>query len=178
MRRVRSPWLLGLSLSVAGWTGAAAQSPAADCSNWTLDGYHIGMRGDALLAVRSVTLHVEGQAQAIEPGKFSGALVLDALNRLQTWDVAYVTPDGDGLRNAIRAAVGEPVSDVSGTAVESDTDTIRQRRTIWLSTSCDAAIIVYENTSVRGTPAHSVNASLTRASGLPKGLVEAKTLLP
>ena len=53
-------------LWLSGWNGATG---ATDCSSWALDGYHLGMLGTELLAVRSVTLHVEGQAQAIESGR-------------------------------------------------------------------------------------------------------------
>jgi hypothetical protein len=134
------------------------------------------MRGDELLAVRSVTLHVEGQAQAIEPGKLHGVLVLDRLDRLNRWEVNYDKADGEGLRAEMRRQFGAPTSDVTGNIPGDEPDSVRQRRTIWWSTSCDAAIIVYENTSLRGTPLHSVNAILARTSMLPKGLAEMKTL--
>jgi hypothetical protein len=168
---MRSLVLAGLVLFAFG------SALADDCSSWTLDGYHLGMAGAELLAVRSVTLHVEGQAQVIEPGKFSGALVLDALNNLETWDVRYDAPYADGLSAALRARFGEPAADVSGTLPGFPAN-IRQRRTIWLSKACDTAIIVYENYSVRGAPDRSVHASLTRASKLLPGLVDMKTLYP
>jgi hypothetical protein len=174
----RSPWIAGLAFIVFGITGAAAQDPNAaslDCSNWTLDGYRLGMRGDELLGVRSVTLHQEGQAQVIEPGKLQGVLVLDGLNRLQNWDVRYDTADGEGLRAEMRERHGEPISGVSGN-IDDETSGVRQRRTIWQSKACDALIIVYENTSVRGAPGHTASATLARASSLPPGLAEMKTL--
>ena len=178
-KATRSPWFAGLAFTAFGLTGAAAQAPdaaALDCSRWTLDGYHLGMRGDELLTVRSVTLHVEGQAQVIEAGRFHGVLVLDALNRLVKWDAIYDNPNGEGLRAEMKSRFGEPTADVSGNIIDDDSDTVRQRRTIWRSTTCDAAIITYDNTSVRGTPRHTVLATLVRASMLPTGLAEMKTL--
>jgi hypothetical protein len=174
----RSPWLAGLALIVFGGTGPAAQEPnaaALDCSKWMLDGYHLGMRGDELLAVRSVTLHVAGQAQVVEAGRLQGVLVLDTLNRLEKWDVRYDTADGEGLRAEMREWLGEPISDVTG-MIDNESGAIRQRRTLWQSKDCDAAIIVYETTSVRGAPAHTVSATLARASILPPNLAEMKTL--
>jgi hypothetical protein len=171
-----STLLLGLAFTLFGSARPAEGANAANCSIWTLDGYHLGMRGDELLAVRSVTLHVEGQAQAIEPGKLHGVLVLDSLDRLEKWEVVYDTGDGEGLRAEMRRRFGASTSDVTGNIPGDEPDSVRQRRTIWWSTSCDAAIIVYENTSLRGTPLHSVNAILARTSMLPPGLVEMKTL--
>jgi hypothetical protein len=153
-----------------------AKPIAPDCAAWTLDGYHLGMLGTELLAVRSVTLHVEGQAQVIQPGKFRGALVLDALNRLKTWDAVYETPNGDGLRAELRERFGEPVSDVSGSATGDESTDLRQRRAIWLDRTCDAAIILYEDTSGRDGAQCTIHATLTRASSLRPGLVEMKTL--
>ena len=176
---MRSLLLVELALALFGLTGAAAQEPKAaapDCSQWTLDGYRLGMPGDEILAVRSVTLHVEGQAQAIEPGKFRGVLVLDALNRLEKWDVRYDAANGAGLRAEMRERFGEPISDVSGDLLRDESDTVLQRRTIWRSTACDAVIIVYENTSERGSPGHTVAATFARTSMLPPGLAEMKTL--
>lgn len=189
MRQVLRPPLLvtlvctalSLSSGVAHEVGNASpkdpieKAVALDCSSWTLDGYRIGMRGDEVLAVRSVTLHVEGQAQAMEPGRFQGVLVLDALNRLEKWDVVYHTKDGEGLRAEMRERFGEPSSDNFGNILDTESDTVRQRRTIWRSTTCDAAIVIYENTSVRGTPLHSVSATLARASSLKHGFAEMKS---
>jgi len=178
-RSTRAPLVLALALTMSELTGAPAQEPkatAGDCSSWTLDGYRVGMKGDELLAVRSVTLHVEGQAQAVEPGKFHGVLVLDAMNRLEKWDVVYDKPDGVGVRAAMKARFGEPAADVAGNVPGDAPDSVRQRRTIWRSAACDAAIIVYENTSVHGTPGHTVSATLARASILLPDLVEMKTL--
>jgi hypothetical protein len=177
----RSPRLAGLVFAILGLTGATAQAPAAvspDCSTFTLDGYRLGMRGDEILAVRSVTLHVERQAQAIVPGKFRGVLVLDATDRLEKWDVRYEAADAKGVRAEMRARLGEPTSDVSGKLSGEDSDAARQRRTIWWSTSCDAAIIVYDNTGVEDAAGHAVSATLVRASKLPPGLAGMKTLYP
>ena len=176
---MRSRLLVALALAFFGLTGAAVRGPRAaapDCSKWTLDGYRLGMRGDELLAVRSVTLHLEGQAQVAEPGKFHGVLVLDALNRLVKWDVRYDAANGESVRAELRKRLGSPISDVTGTVPGDELDSVRQRRTIWWSTTCDAAIIVYENTSLRGSPGHSVTATLARASMLPPGLPQMKTL--
>jgi len=174
-RVMRSFLILGPALTVFGLTAAAAAA-AADCSQWTLDGYRLGMRGDELLAVRSVTLHVEGQAQVIEPGKLQGVLVLDALNRLEKWDVRYDAANGEGLRAEMKSRFGEPISDVSGNISADESDPVRQRRTIWRSNACDALIIIYENTSASGTAVHAVNAILARPAILTPGLVEMKTL--
>ena len=171
-RATRSPVLVGLAFTAFCMTRAATP----DCSSWTLDGYRLGMRGDEVLTVHSVTLHVEGQAQAIESGKFSGVLVLDPLDRLEKWEVVYDSGDGEGLRAELRRRFGAPTSDVTGNVPGDEPDNVRQRRTIWWSTGCDAALIVYENTSLRGTPVHSVHATLARTSMLPKGLAEMKTL--
>ncbi len=176
MRRGR---LVALALAFFGLTGAAVRGPGAaapDCSSWTLDGYRLGMRGDELLAVRSVTLHLEGQAQVTDPGKFHGVLVLDALNRLVKWDVRYNATNGESVRAEMRERLGSPISDVTGTVPGDEPDSVRQRRTIWWSTTCDAAIIVYENTSLRGSPGHFVTGTLVRASMLPPGLTQMKTL--
>jgi len=176
---MRSLRLAGLALTLFGFTGAAAQGPKAaapDCSNWTLDGYRLGMRGDELLAVRSVTLHVEGQAQAVELGKFHGVLVLDAADHLDKWEVVYDSAEGEELRAEMRKRLGSPTSDVTGTVPGDEPDSVRQRRTLWWSTTCDAAVIVYENTSLRGSPLHSVTATLSRISMLPPGLPQMKTL--
>jgi hypothetical protein len=101
--------------------------------------------------------------------------VLDTLNRLEKWDVRYDTADGEGLRAEICEWLGEPISDVTG-MIDNESGAIRQRRTLWQSKDCDAAIIVYETTSVRGAPAHTVSATLARASILPPNLAEMKTL--
>lgn len=172
---MRTTLLLAIAIAAYGSTKAAAPP---DCSVWALDGYRLGMRGDELLAVRSVTLHVEGQAQVSEPGKFSGVLVLDALNRLQKWDVLYHADNADALRADLQDRYGNPVSDVSGVLSSDPATTVRQRRTIWRSATCDAAIILYENASVRGTPVHSVHATLTLASSLRPGFIAMKTLFP
>jgi len=170
---MRSSLFLGLALAAFG--SAIAAPP--DCSSWTLDGYRLGMPGDELLAVRSVTMHVENQAQANEPGRFQGVLVLDVLNRLQKWDVRYDAAEGDELRADLEARIGEPASDVSGYRSGDETDTARQRRTIWWSTACDAAIIVYDNDSARGAPGRRVSATLARTSAFPPGLVQMKSLV-
>lgn len=170
----RAAWLAVLAFVALSPAGAAAP----DCSNWTLDGYRLGMRGDELFAIRSVTLHVEGQAQAIEPGKFRGVLVLDAADRLDKWDVVYDRADGEALRAEMRKQLGSPISDVTGTVPGDEPDSVRQRRTLWWSTACDAAVIVYENTGLRGSHLHSVTATLARTAMLPKGLSELKTLFP
>ena len=155
---------------------AAAYMPAGaapvDCSAWTLDGYRIGMTGEEMLAVRSVTLHVEGQAQVVVPGSFRGVLVLDKQSRLREWDVVYDARGADALRTEMLERLGAPVSDVSGDIVEA-----RQRRMIWRSTACDAAILVYDTTSTDGS-VHTVRATLARASALPHRIFEMKTLLP
>lgn len=185
------PVALGVALTMSAMTGASAGSSwaatlaipepdarTADCANWTLDGYHLGMRGDELLAVRSLTLHVEGQAQAIEPGRFRGVLVLDALNSLKKWDAIYQTKDGTALRAELRERFGEPASDVSGNLSDGDPGAGRQHRTIWWSPSCDAALIVYENSTGSGSAERMVSATLVRASSLPRGLIQSKTLFP
>jgi hypothetical protein len=176
---MRSSRLAGLAFIALGIASAAVQEPnaaALDCSGWTLDGYRLGMHGDELLSVRSVTLHVEGQAQAVEPGRLQGVLVLDGLNRLEKWDVRYDTTSGERLRAEMREQHGEPTSDVTGNTENDGSDAVRQRRTIWRSKDCDAAIIIYELTSARGAPGHTVSATLARASILPPGLAEMKTL--
>lgn len=182
--------LFGLSVATSGQSPDAVraseqatadkqvQESSTDCSAWMLDGYRLGMRGDEILAVRSVTLHVAGQAQAGERGKFQGVLVLDALNRLEKWDVKYRTRSGDALRAQLRERFGEPISDVVGNILENGTDTIRQRRTCWQSVSCDVAIVVSDNVSVRGGEGHSISACLARASSFPKGLLESRSLSP
>jgi len=178
---MRSLRLAGLALTLFGLTGAAAQGPKAaapDCSKWTLDGYRLGMRGDELLAVRSVTLHVEGQAQVTEPGVLHGVLVMDALNLLEKWDVRYDAGSGERLRSEMRTRFGEPRSDVSGDLPGDASDVARQRRTIWRSTGCDVAILIYENSRGLGASIRTVSATLIRASTLPPGLVEMKTLFP
>jgi hypothetical protein len=175
---VRSFLLVGLAFAALGATKTPAKDPPPDCSSFTLDGYRLGMRGDEILAVRSVTLHVEGQAQVLLPGRFRGVLVLDGLNRLEKWNVIYDAHAGDDLREVLRASLGEPVSDVTGDAIDDGTTTVRQRRTIWLSDTCDAAIILYDNTTVKGAPGHTVHASLARASGLDPRVIRMKTLLP
>jgi hypothetical protein len=166
---------MGIALAACGLATAAAPP---DCSEWSLDGYRLGMRGDEVLAVRSVTLHVEGQAQASVPGQFDGVLVLDALNRLQKWDVLYHTSSDEALRAEFQERFGKPVADVTGNVTEDESVTVRQRRTIWTSATCDAAIILYENTSVRGVSVHSVKAVLARASSFKPELFEMKTLFP
>jgi hypothetical protein len=157
-------------------TTRAENAAIADCALWALDGYHVGMLGTELLAVRSVTLHVEGQAQAIEPGRFHGVLVLDALNRLEKWDVVYHTSNGDALRAQMRERYGEPASDISESLPAVELDAARMRRTIWLSKPCDTAIIIYERASTPDTSAHTVSAILARSSSLKPGLAEMKTL--
>jgi hypothetical protein len=186
---IRPGLLVGLACAVLGLSSAVARKPetaalsdsveekiAIDCSTWTLDGYRLGMRGDEVLAVRSVTIHVEGQAQAIEPGRFNGVLVFDALNTVKKWDVTYHTTDGTALRAEMRERFGEPTSDVSGNILDNESETVHQRRTIWWSGACDAAIVIYESTSVRGTPVHSVSATLARASSFKQGVAEMKPL--
>jgi hypothetical protein len=134
------------------------------------------MRGEEILAVRSVTLHVQHQAQAIQPGRFQGVLVLDLLNRLQKWEVRYDAAEGERLRAELEARLGEPTSDVSGELPGDETKPVRQRRTIWWSTPCDAAIVVYENEAVGATPGRTISATLARTSMLPPGLAQMKTL--
>ncbi len=102
--------------------------------------------------------------------------MLDSLDRLEKGDVIHDKTDGEGLRTEMRERYGKPISDIFGNVLDDESDTVRQRRTIWRSTTCDAAIIVYENTSVRGTPGHTVRATLARASRLKQGLTEMKTL--
>ena len=171
------------ALGVVNGEGQSTSDPignaiAPDCSNWTLDGYRLGMPGSELLAVRSVTLHLEGQAQVAEPGKLHGVLVLDALNRLEKWDVRYDSVDAEGLRASMQERYGPPTSDISGNLAGDISGGVRQRRTIWWSKACDAMIIIYDNTSVRGTPVRSVSAVLARASILNPGLAEMKSLHP
>ena len=173
---MRFAWLVVVALAASGGTPSAGNADPTDCSKWALDGYRVGMRGDELLAVRSVTLHVERQAQAIEPGKLYGVLVLDASNRLEKWDVLYDPTHGDALRAEMKSSFGEPISDVSGDLWNDGSSTARQRRSIWRSTTCDAAIILYDDTFLHGSASRSVHATLIRASSLPPGLVEMKTL--
>lgn len=164
--------MLGLAL------GGLDTAGAPDCSAWTLDGYAIGMTGEAVLAVRSVTLHVKGQAQVVLPGKLHGVIVIDDAGLLEKWDVGYDDVDAEPLRGQLTARLGAPASDVSGNLMEAESVTVRQRRTIWRDAGCDAAILVHENTASGGRGGGSVRAMLTRASSLPKGLVELKTLYP
>ena len=188
-RTTLSSVLIGITLYWTGFADIAATeageatiaSPAEDgtptnCSNWTLDGYRLGMRGDELLSLRAVTLYAEGQAQAIEPGRFRGVLVLDGLNNLKKWDVIYQTKDGSVLRSEFSARFGKPISDVAGNISDNSPDAGRQRRTIWRNKICDVAIILYENTEGGGTTGSTVSATLIRASSLLPGLVEMKTL--
>jgi hypothetical protein len=175
----RSAVLIALAIVSFGALSAQAADPPSipsDCSKWTLDGYHIGMLGTELLAVRSVTLHVEGQAQVVEPGRFHGVLVLDALNRVQKWDVVYQTTNGDPLRAELRARFGDPASDVSGDASATNPEGGHQRRTIWRSKACDVAIILYDLSGGHGSQGQGISASLVRASTLKPGFVEMKTL--
>lgn len=174
--RARSRLLAALIAALSTWIGVVAAAGPNECSGWTLDGYRLGMRGDELLAIRSLTLHVEGQAQAIEPGRFHGVLVLDALNSLKKWDVVYETNDGSALRAEMGGRFGDPASDVSGNLAENDPSAGRQRRTIWWNQACDVAIIVYEHSNVGGSEGHTVSATLARASSLPQGLIQMKTL--
>lgn len=102
--------------------------------------------------------------------------MLDALNRLEKWDVRYDTASGEGLRAEMRERYGQPTSDITGDIEDDESGAARQRRTIWRSKACDALIITYENTSVRGAPGHTVSATLARASILPPALAEMKTL--
>ncbi|HZN53846.1 MAG TPA: hypothetical protein VFB67_00865 [Candidatus Polarisedimenticolaceae bacterium] len=148
---------------------AASAAGAGDCGSWTLDGYRLGMRGDELLAVRSVTLHVEGQAQASEPGKLHGVLVLDAMNRLVKWDVVYEAKDAEPLRAEMRARFGAPAADATGAVFDDGHDVLRQRQTLWRSPACDAAIVVYENIDSGGGAGHAVHATLGRASAVKVG---------
>ena len=161
---------------VAAPASGEGKPSAVDCASWTLDGYRLGMRGDELLAIRSLTLHVEGQAQVIEPGRFRGVLVLNSLNSLEKWDVIYQTQDGTALRAQIRERFGEPASDVSGNISDEDASAGRQHRTIWWSQTCDVALIVYEDNVAGEAAGHTVHAALTRASRLPRGLIQWKTL--
>ncbi len=173
--------LLLPAATITGVVAAPAAEPAVppisiDCPAWTLDGYRLGMTPADVLAVRSVTLHVRGQAQAVEPGRFRGVLVFDDGHALEKWDVAYENTKGDDLRAEMRRRYGEPVSDVSGSVAEDDEGGLRQRRTLWLNKSCDAAIVVYEYSRSGNPPGASVNAMLIRASGLEPGLIEMKSL--
>lgn len=163
-----------LGLAFGGLDAAAAP----DCSAWTLDGYALGMTGDAVLAVRSVTLHVKGQAQVVQPGKLHGVIVIDDAGRLEKWDVGYDDLAAEPLRTQLTARLGAPASDVTGTLMEEESLTVRQRRTIWRDAACDAAILVYENTAAGGRNGGSVRATLTRASSLPKGLIESTSIVP
>jgi hypothetical protein len=157
---------------------AAARPATTDCTAWTLDGYRIGMGPDEIVAVRSITLHIEGQAQVVEPGTLSGVLVLEPTIGLSKWDVRYETTDGDALRAELSERFGQPTSDISGTLPGDASSSLQERRTIWWNAPCDVAIIVYENSSVGGTPVHSVHATLARASTLGRRFLESKTLLP
>jgi hypothetical protein len=156
---------------------AGALAAAIDCTTWTLDGYRIGMGRDEILAVRSITLHMEGQAQVVEPGRFSGVLVLEPTIGLAKWDVHYQATGGDALRAELRERYGDPMSEVTGNLPGDPSEPMRQRRTIWYSPACDAAIVVYETSSASGRSAHSVRATLIRASELPRGFLQSKTLL-
>lgn len=159
-------------------SGLPAKEPAAtvDCSTWTLDGYRPGMRGPEILAVRPATQHLQEQAQVVVPGQFSGVIVVDSVNRLQKWDVKYEATDADAIRADMQKRFGAPTSDVTGNIIDDATDTVRQRRTIWWSTACDAAVIVYEDTALRGAEGHTVKATLARASTLTPGIATWTTL--
>ena len=102
--------------------------------------------------------------------------MLDALDRLEKWDVRYEAANGEALRAEMRERYGEPASDISGNIQGDESGTVTQRRTIWRSKACDALIILYENTSVSGPTGHTVSATLARASMLPPGVTEMKTL--
>jgi hypothetical protein len=188
-RAKRSGLLVALACTAFGFTGAKAREPPAAvhagrvdnptvlvCSGWMLDGYRIGMGRDEILAVRTATVLVAGQAQVIEPGRLSGVLVFDAANRLAKWDVLYLARSGESLRSEMRQRYGDPTSDIAADVLADETDTVRQRRTIWSSAECDVAIIVYENTGTRGTSGRTVNATLARASMLRPGFAEMKSL--
>jgi hypothetical protein len=70
------------------------------------------------------------------------------------------------------------VSRVGGDHSDGDPGAGRQHRTIWWSPSCDAALIVYENSTGSGSAERMVSATLVRASSLPRGLIQSKTLFP
>ena len=99
--------------------------------------------------------------------------MLDALNLLEKWDVADDPPFREDLRAEMQERCRKPTSDASGVISGDESGAVRQRRTI-----CDAAIIVYENTSECFTPVRSVHPHLVRASILAPGFVEMKPLYP
>jgi len=146
--------------------GMIMRSDTIDCTKWTLDGYRLGMTRDEILAVRSVTLHVEGQAQVVEPGKLSGVLVL-APTGLAKWDVKYETKNGDALRAELTDRFGGPFSDGDAPMPGDDATGLRRRATIWRDGTCDVAIVVSETASKDGST-HLVQATLARASSLSR----------
>lgn len=148
----------------------------SNCSSWMLEGFNLGMQRDALLAVRPVTFAVTDEGRAFETFKFKGSLWLDGKNRLQEWYVIYDAADGDGVRAAMKTKFGEPIADVSGNIIEDEKDVLFEKRTIWWSTQCDAAMVIYEDTPLKGTLGHHVSVRLARPSRLPAGIDKWKTL--
>lgn len=168
---------LSLPIALLGVALAVRPLPAAeDCSSWTLDGYRLGMADAEILAIRPATIQVPGQGQVIVKGELSGVVVVDPAAGLVKWDVAYENLTGSALRAAMRKLHGEPVSDIIGDLSLPENPTMHQRRTTWKSDACDAAIIVYESKTADGGSSRTGSATLLRASDLPKGFTEMKTL--
>ena len=156
--------------SIPPCTETTPTAALSNCSLWTLDGYSVGMGASDLLSVRPATSYVEGQCQAVVAGKLHGALVLDSGGRLQKWDVQYDAVTGDDVREALTARFGCPVSEtVTHSSSDRATDVV-EKKTMWLSAACDAAIVVDEYVGhVQGVPTRRVGALLVRASTLEDG---------
>lgn len=146
--------------------GMVLRSDKIDCTKWTLDGYRLGMSQNEILAVRSATIQVEGQAQVVEPGKFSGVLVVEPIG-LAKWEVVYTAKTADALRAELHDRFGDPFSDGDGPMPGDDKTGQRRRTTVWRDGICDVAVVVTETASADGS-AHSVQAILARASSLSK----------
>ena len=158
--------LLALTLFMA--PGFDLGTGSAACRAWELDGYRIGMSRDEILDVRSVTIHKEGQAEVVQRGHFSGVLVLDPTIGLEKWQVHYEHREAEELRAELTSRLGKPVSDETKTMFEDPTNAMRQRRTIWRSDACNAAIAVDETINTGDTASRSVVVTLAVSSRLKR----------
>ena len=136
------------------------RSDMVDCTKWTLDGYRLGMSRNEILAVRSVTVHVEGQAQVVVPGTLSGVLVLGPTG-LAKWDVKYETKTGDALRAELTQRFAGPYLDTNDPNPGDEAASLRRRTTAWRDGTCDVELVVSETGAADGST-HSVQATLSR----------------
>jgi len=152
-------------------TNSAPIAEVGDCSVWALDGYRVGMTLRDILAVRPAVSYVDRQYQAIVRGKLHGVLLLGWSGDLEKWDVVYDDVTGDTLRAALEKRFGSPTSEtVTHSSSDRATDIV-ERKVMWTSIACDAAIIVDEQAGqVQGVPTRRVGAILVRATSLEDGL--------